>query len=264
MRGAIDFHVHAFPDPLAERAVRQLEGGVRVKARLDGTISSLMASMDRSGFEASVIQSIATKPSQFDSILEWSAAIASPRIIPFASIHPRESDPAVKAARVAAAGLKGVKFHPFYQEFRIDDPALDGLYAALADKGLIALFHAGYDIGYEFSDLADPERILNVARKFPSLRIAAAHLGGWMQWDRVERFLLGTGVYLELSYSLQYLPIPQARKMILAHDPERILFGSDSPWDDQGESLALIDRLELGADLEEGIRSANARTLLGI
>jgi len=264
MAGAIDFHVHAFPDALAARAVSRLEAGVRVKALTDGTVSGLLASMDRAGVEASVIQSIATKPSQFEPILEWSASIASPRIVPFASIHPKDASPRERASRIAAAGLKGVKFHPFYQEFAIDDPAMDPVYGALADEGLIALFHAGYAIGYAFSDLADPERIAKVARRFPSLKVVAAHLGGWMQWDRVEEFLIDTEVWLELSYSLQYLPIPQARRMILAHDPERVLFGSDSPWDDQAGALSLIDALDLGRDLEERIRSGNARALLGI
>jgi hypothetical protein len=264
MEPAIDFHVHAFPDALAKRAIAQLESGVRVKARLDGSIGGLLASMDRAGVRASVICSIATKPSQFESILAWSASIASERILPFASVHPADPLLAERPAQIAAAGLKGVKLHPFYQEFAIDDPALDPLYAGLAEHGLIALFHAGYDIGYAFADLADPERILALSKRFPTLKIVAAHLGGWMQWDRVERFLVGRPVWLEFSYSLQFLPIPQARKLILGHDPGRLLFGSDSPWDDQAEALGLIPALGLPDDLHDAIRSRNAAALLGL
>jgi hypothetical protein len=68
--GITDFHTHAFPDALATRAIRALEAETdRVKARLDGRISSLLRSMDYAGIRRSVICSIATKPEQFDSIL---------------------------------------------------------------------------------------------------------------------------------------------------------------------------------------------------
>lgn len=64
----IDFHTHAFPDKLAERAIKSLEGEGEIKAHLNGTVSALLSSMDRYGIEKSVVCSIATKPAQFDSI----------------------------------------------------------------------------------------------------------------------------------------------------------------------------------------------------
>jgi hypothetical protein len=68
----IDVHAHAFPDELAPRAVSRIEGLAGVRAVLDGTVSSLLRSMDAAGIERSVVLSIATKPSQFESILAWS------------------------------------------------------------------------------------------------------------------------------------------------------------------------------------------------
>jgi len=93
MNGIIDFHAHAFPDKLAEKAITFLEGKGGVSAHLDGKISSLLESMDRCGIEKSVVCSIATKPSQFFSILEWSDSIRTDRIVPLPSIHP--DDPGV-------------------------------------------------------------------------------------------------------------------------------------------------------------------------
>ncbi len=89
---SIDFHVHAFPDALAERAIPLLEEKADVTACLDGKLSTVLGSMDRYGIERAVVSSIATKPSQFEPILRWSGSIASERIIPFASVHP--DDPA--------------------------------------------------------------------------------------------------------------------------------------------------------------------------
>ena len=88
MKGIIDFHTHAFPDNLAERVVKMLaeEGGIG--AHFDGKVSSLLSSMDSCGIEKSVICNIATKPSQFDTILQWCKKISSERIIPFPCFHP--------------------------------------------------------------------------------------------------------------------------------------------------------------------------------
>ncbi|MDO8303094.1 MAG: hypothetical protein Q7T18_07625, partial [Sedimentisphaerales bacterium] len=88
MNGIIDFHTHAFPDAIAVRAMQSLQHGCDIQAQLDGKISSLLASMDSCGIETSVVCSIATKPSQFESILKWSEQIQTERILPFPSVHP--------------------------------------------------------------------------------------------------------------------------------------------------------------------------------
>jgi len=84
----IDFHVHCFPDKLASRAVSQLAERSGISARLDGTISGLKESMRRAGVSKSVVLSIATKPSQTETINNWSAEIQDDEVIAFGSIHP--------------------------------------------------------------------------------------------------------------------------------------------------------------------------------
>jgi hypothetical protein len=84
----IDFHTHAFPDQIAETAVPALAAKGKVTPCLDGTIDSLLASMDKAEVEKSVLCSIATRPGQFDSILAWSKEIRSEQIVPFPSFHP--------------------------------------------------------------------------------------------------------------------------------------------------------------------------------
>ncbi|MCS7180963.1 MAG: amidohydrolase family protein [bacterium] len=50
--------------------------------------------------------------------------------------------------------------------------------------------------------------------------------------------------------------------MILAHPSDYILFGTDSPWTDQGETLNLFKKLKLPSELEEKILYLNAEKLL--
>jgi uncharacterized protein len=259
----IDFHAHAFPDPLAARAIHQLEHGGGIKAFLDGRVSSLLTSMDGAGIRTSVLCSIATKPEQFDPILAWSQQIATPRIVPLASIHPRDPDPAGKARRVAEAGLVGIKLHPYYQDFNLDDEALFPLYRALDALGLIVVCHTGFDFAFSRDRKGDPERILRVLDRMPTLKLVTSHMGAWDDWDEVERLLIGKPVTMDVSLSLDLLGRERARAMILAHPIDHVLFGTDSPWASQAETLQAVRDLDLGQEREQAILCRNARALLG-
>jgi predicted TIM-barrel fold metal-dependent hydrolase len=188
----IDFHAHAFPDGLADRAIAHLEKEGTAKAFLDGRVSSLLASMDSTGIGRAVVCSIATKPDQFAPILNWSRQIASARIVPLPSVHPRGPDPVGKARLVAQAGLPGIKLHPYYQDFELDDPALFHFFRVLEQMGLLVVCHTGFDFAFPRDRKADPVRIVRLLDKFPNLRFVATHIGAWEDWDEVERHLLGT------------------------------------------------------------------------
>ncbi|MBI5633223.1 MAG: amidohydrolase family protein [Nitrospirae bacterium] len=266
MKGIIDFHTHAFPDALAERAVQVLleEGRKKfdVKAYLDGKISSLLASMDQNGIEKSVICSIATKPSQFDPIMKWSKQVMTDRIIPFPSLHPEAEDAADQVQRIKAEGFKGVKFHPYYQDFTIDEERLSPIYRQLEREGLIVVMHTGFDLAFERARKCDPEKILRVLDTFPDLKLVTTHLGAWEDWDEVEKHLSGRKIYMEISFSLDCMPKETARRIILNHPKDHILFGSDSPWADQGKAIEQLKGLELGQETEDRILRENALKLL--
>ena len=266
MQGCIDFHTHAFPDELAERAIQVLleEGKKKsdVTAHLDGRVSSLLASMDSSGIEKSIICSIATKPSQFERILAWSRAIRSDRLIPFPSLHPDDPNAQEKVSLIKREGFKGIKFHPYYQNFGIDEERLFPIYERISAEGLIVLMHTGFDLAFERTRICDPEKIVSVLEKFPDLKLVTSHLGAWEDWKEVERLLIGKKIYMEISYSLDILDKQSARRMISNHPAGYVLFGSDSPWTSQDKTLSLLRGLELGPDLEEGILRNNALTLL--
>ncbi|OPZ08676.1 MAG: Amidohydrolase [candidate division BRC1 bacterium ADurb.BinA364] len=243
----VDFHAHAFPDRLAERAIPMLEQEAGVKAALNGKIASLLASMDRAGIGRSVLASIATKPEQFDAILQWSLQTATERIVPFASVHPADPLALERIGQIADAGVRGIKLHPYYQEFAIDEERMFPLYEAMERRGLILLCHTGFDIAYPRERIADPARVARVAAAFPALRFVASHLGAWEDWGEVKRHLLGKPVYFDLSYSVDRMDRGMAREMLLAHPPERLLFGSDSPWADQAAAVAAVRSLDLGS-----------------
>lgn len=261
-RRIIDIHTHAFPDSLADRAMAHLHSQCDVKSYLDGRVDSLLRSMDEAGIEASVICSIATKPAQFEPILQWSAQIRSDRIIPFPSVHPADPDLPEKIGRIAREGFLGVKIHPYYQNMVIDEPVHDRLYQSVMEHDLILVFHTGYDIAFPREEKASPRQVLNVLERFRGLKLIATHMGGWFQWEEVETYLLGKPIYIETSVSFDYLgPVKMAR-MLERHNPDFLLFGTDSPWDDQKKAIISIDNLISDERLKQKLFYENASKLL--
>ena len=262
MAGIIDIHTHAFPDLIAAAAIPALEKEGNIKAYLNGTVSALLASMDRSGIEQSVLCSIATRPEQFDTILEWSTTIRSERIIPFPSLHPADPRLLGHLQVIHDQGFKGVKMHPYYQDYFLDDERLYELYGKMSELGMILVIHAGYDIAFPRIRRADPQRILDVCRRFPELKLIATHLGGWDEWQEVRRLLTGEPIYMEISFALDFLDQTRLRDILMSHPPEYLLFGTDSPWTDQATTLKMLGKLGLPETLLEQITSSNARRLL--
>jgi predicted TIM-barrel fold metal-dependent hydrolase len=260
----IDVHTHAFPDLLAPRAIAALTVKGNTRAHTDGTIDGLVSSMKTAGIVSSVVCSIATDTLQYGPILKWSREIADRKIIPFPSLHPRSPLAAEELAEIAQKGFRGIKLHPEYQDFTIDDPSLADFYRGVEKSRLIILFHAGYDIGFPDSDRSAPARIAQVKASYPGITAIASHLGGFRRWDEVLDVIAGRDIYLDTSFTIGHISEDIFREIVGRHRPDRLLFGSDSPWTNQEESIAQIARLNLGPEREHLLFFENARELLGL
>jgi predicted TIM-barrel fold metal-dependent hydrolase len=262
MQGIIDFHAHAFPDQVAESAIPYLEEEGDVKANHDGRVASLLAIMDRDGVDKSVVCSIATRPSQFESILNWSKQIRTDRIIPFISFHPQDPHTLENIEMIKAEGFKGIKMHPYYQNFFLDDEKMFPAYEKISEQNLILVMHTGFDIAYPRIRHCDPTQILKVVERFPDLKMVTTHLGAWEQWGEVEELLAGRPIYMDVSYTLDQINRETARRIILKHPKEYILFGTDSPWSGPQETYKHLKALGLGDEREELILRKNGLALL--
>jgi hypothetical protein len=263
----LDVHTHAFPHKLAASAIAKLRAGAlwfEPRASYDGTVGGLVASMDRAGIRKAVLCSIATRPEQVRNITDWSASIAGPRIVPFASIHPDYPEPEQEARRIAAAGLRGLKFHPYYMACPPDDPRAVRVARAAADAGLAMVFHAGYDLGFEKDDAAAPARLRRLHESVPDLRMVAAHMGGWERWPDALRDLAGLPIWLETSYTVGRCPEEMLRRLLDVHPPDRILFGTDAPWTDQATEVERFRALPIAADLKRRILWENGHRWLDL
>ena len=261
----IDFHTHAFPEKIVEKAMRTLiHNAGNAIPFTDGTAAGLLKYMDANGIDKAVVLNIATNPKQQHNVNDFAASINSDRLISFGSVHPDAPDAIEELHRIKEMGLKGIKLHPDYQGFFVDDEKLLPIYETIDKLGLVLVFHAGVDIQYFEPVHCPPERLCRVLSAFPGGRVVAAHMGGYLQWYDVEKYLVGKNLYLDTSYSYSRMPSPHAARIIRAHGTDKVLFGSDMPWSGTALEKRFIESLELDADAEAGILGENARRLLGL
>ena len=260
----IDIHTHIFPDQISETAIRTLERTSDTKTHLNGTAGALRRSMRRAGIRRAVVQPVSTKPSQVRSINEWAHQSGDETLIFFGTLYPGMEGWREEIGWLKAREIKGVKFHPDYQNFFVDDPMVFPIYEELEKQGLIVLFHAGVDIGLPSPVHAPPDRIAKVLDRFPNLKVIASHLGGYQCWDDVDRDLVGRNLFFDTSYTLDHLEASRALEIMRGHGFERILFGTDSPWEAQDDQVRKVSRLDLDEGAKAKIFGENAARLLGL
>lgn len=265
-RRTIDFHMHAYTDEIAERAVSKLEGICGEKALHRGTVAETLACMDQWGVEAGVLLPVATKPSQQRKINDWAAGVqrAHPRLFCMGSVHPESEDIAGELERIQALGLHGIKLHPDYQEFFVEEERVFPIYEACARLGLPVVLHMGRDPLSPETVHGTPEGAAEVAERFPGLTLILAHVGGMNLWDQVETHLAGKKVYLDTAMAEGGVPEDQLLRIIRAHGAGRILLGSDCPWHSTRQETELLERLPLDGEEKELIFHGNAERLLGL
>ena len=261
----IDFHTHCFPDSLAAKAIPKLShaaGGLIPCT--DGTLSGLRTSMKNCGVDVSVVMNIATNADQMRKVNDFAASINNREdIFSFGSVFPFAPDAFEELERIKALGLWGIKLHPEYQGFSVDDERLFPLYEKISSLGLITLFHAGVDYGFAPPYGATPEKMA-VALKYFSSPVIAAHWGGVCSGEEVLRRLCGLDIYFDLSFGYGTMPKYLAEKIAEKHGTDKLLFASDTPWHSPALELSLISSLGLSENELSKIKSKNAKKLLGI
>lgn len=242
----VDFHTHCFPDHLAQAAVTTLSDRCGIPCYTDGTEDSLRASMERAGITHSVLCSIAVKPGQSAKTNAFAARFlrqgqrGGTRIVPFASVHPLEEDWREILKGVSEAGFRGIKLHPDYQRFYVDDPSLKPFYREIARLGLVVLFHAGRDLGLPEPVHATPARFANSMDLLEQCTTVIAHMGSYRYEREALDSICGRNVYLDTSYSLGRMDKDTAKRIFSRHTPDRLLFGSDSPWTEQSSAVEYL------------------------
>jgi uncharacterized protein len=257
----IDFHAHIFPEKIAKKAVDAIGRYYNIKMCGKGTAGDLVSEGSKIGVEKYIVHSSATIPEQVipinDFIIETCAKY--PSFIGFGTLHPFFKNCDNEIERIISCGIKGIKLHPDFQNFSIDDESMMPVYRAIGSK-LPILIH----MGDENKNSSSPSRLCNVLDRFPECTFIAAHLGGYQKWNESLELLSDRNVYFDTSSSLAFLKPEESLKIIRAHGTERVLFGSDYPMWNHTDELERFSKLNLSREERMQILYKNASSLLNL
>lgn len=264
----IDVHAHFFPDSIAEKAVELLIHNAKEEVKSYGyNMATLRKEMDEDGVSISINQPVATKPEQVTGInrkMIENNQQSDGRIICFGAMHPdfdKIGNIHEELEFIAKSGIKGIKLHPDYMGFYPDEERVNKIYDACRKNNLVILFHAGVDLAYDDVH-STPQRFAEVL-KIKGLKLILAHMGGYRQWDDVMKYLIGKDVYFDTAYTDE-INDDLYRQMIKAHGPEKILFGTNFPWERAANIKKKIEQVINDKEIKDKIYYKNAQKLLNL
>ena len=257
-----DVHCHVYPDAIAQRAADSIGEFYQLDMHMSGTLGDLLTQGQAAGISRFVINSAAITANRVVSINDFlmrCAASDTEHLVGFGTMHPDFEDVPAELDRLKAGGLRGVKLHPDFQHFCLDDEKAIAMFEAMAERNLPALIHTG-DYRYPYSE---PARMARVLDKVPGLKVICAHLGGWSVWPEAWKELAGRpGVWVDTSSSLYALEPAQAASIIRRYGADRVFFGTDYPMWAPDEELKRFLALPLTAEEQEKILHQNLESFL--
>lgn len=258
----IDAHSHIFPEKIAEKATEAISEFYDIPMRHFGFSQELINSGSKINILKYLVCSSATTPLQVESINDFISEECKKHneFFGLGTLHPDMKEFDREIERILQLGLHGIKLHPDFQTFNIDDPSAISMYKNLAKAKLPVLFHMG-DARYDYSA---PLRLHRVLAQVPDLICIAAHFGGYQRWDDAQKYLKCDNIYFDTSSTLFALSKEDAVSLIDYFGEDKFMFGSDFPMWDHVEELKRYLNLGLSAEQNEKILHGNFEKLYQI
>lgn len=258
----IDFHCHVFPGTVAQKATDNVGRYYGLAMHGNGTAANLVRNAKGINVKSFLVHSSATKAAQVESVNNFIAGYVKNNnmFIGFGSMHKEYEHIEEEMKRMKSIGLSGLKLHPDFQGFVIDEQDMLKIYEIAEYFNMPLLFH----VGDENTDASSPKRLSKILDIFPKLRVVAAHMGGYSAWDEAIDCLYGKNLYFDTSSTMHKVPYERMREMIYMHGADKILFGSDYPIQTTPEAYEDILKLRLPDEDMEKILHKNAEKFLGL
>ncbi len=268
----IDAHVHLFSDAMW-RAIRRWfdQHAWPVRYRMDnaGIVDFLLGR----GVAHVVALHYAHRPGLARGMNRELARFCADRerVTGLATVFPGEEGAEEVLAEGFGLGLAGVKLHLHVQGVAPDDPRMDGVYRACVRYDRPLVMHAGREprspaYPRDPHAICSADRIEEVLRRWPELRLCVPHLGG----DEFDAFgaLARQFDHLWLDTTMMlagYFDYPQ-RWDLLEALPDRVMYGTDFPnipyaWD--RELVRIVERVR-DPQVLSAVLGGTARALFGI
>lgn len=259
---AADAHAHIYPEKIAEKATASVGAFYDLHMDNMGLPGVLLRQGGGAGIDRFAVCSVATKVEQVRSINSFieSECQKHPEFVGLAAWHQDVTDIEGELDDIERRGLKGIKLHPDFQEFQIDDPKMLPFYRAVHRRGLPILFHTGD----RRKDFSSPRRLARLLEKIPDLTCVAAHLGGFTEWDAARECLKAPNVYVDTSSSIAFIGPERALESVLHFGVDRAMFGTDFPMWRADQELERFFSLGLSEEENRAVLYGNFARLYGL
>ena len=216
----IDMHTHIFPEKIAAKATIATAEYFDLPEPPNhyGSVNELLEVLGRAHIDYAMVFSAATTAHQVEHINRYilSETEAHPGLIPCGTLHAGYEGYREELQWMREHGIYGVKLHPEFQHFALDDERLFPMFEEMERQDMFL-----------------------IAAAFPRLRCIAAHLGNWGDWDveKIRPLAKLPNVYTDISSSFSYVADKAPLYPILReYDPTHVFWGSDYPiWCPQKE-----------------------------
>jgi predicted TIM-barrel fold metal-dependent hydrolase len=194
----------------------------------------------------------------FDNDDVDAARAADPdRIVPFLAVNPWQREEAVaEIHRRADKGYRGLKLHPTIHGYHLSDLGLVGpVLDAVRERGLVVICHGASDL------YNAPPEFARVCRAYPEVPFLMAHSGTFWSHDQAVEIAGETpNLYLETAR----VPIFEVALSIKELGPEKVVWGTDSPFVDYTFEFEKMERAAGSEDARQLVCGGNLARLLGI
>ncbi len=272
----VDLHSHVYPAHKAPEVIANLVASSKemcpVDPKGDGTLEDLLRQEKEDGFDRVAVCPIAVRPEQFNYMVKYLTALrngqlgeaARERVIPCASLHPRDPELVAHLVALKGLGVRMLKVHPYFQDAALDSVEMLRLLREATAAGVPVLCHTGRDISSNgWADMATPRQVLRAYNEIADLRMICAHCCAW-RCPEAEELLLGQRIYVDLAFQPNGGSGPVMRRFATEHPQEYVFFGSDWPWARPAEHAARIRAWGLSEERDRAIFGGNAVRLLGL
>ncbi len=257
----VDAHVHVYPEKIALRAAESVGDFYQYPMFKEGSVPAMLAAVEGSPITHHIIYSVATKPSNVESINDFIAAECKkhPNFVGFMAMHQDYPNPEDEIERAIGLGLRGMKLHPDTQKVNMDDDRLMRIYELIEGRMPLVMHCGDYR-----TDFSHPRRMKRILHEFPNLVVDAAHFGGWSVFDLAVEYLENENCFLDMSSSQKFLGRRRTRELCEIYGADRILFGSDFPMWDPSEEFEMFESLDFPKADFEKMTWHNAERFIGM
>jgi len=186
-------------------------------------------------------------------------------LLPFGTVNPMLPDWAEDVRRCDEDHqMPGIRLHPNYHGYTLDDPAFAELAALAAERGMIVQLAVRMDdtrVQHRLMQVADVDvgPLAGVVAAFPKLRLLLVNALRTLHGDAIKQLAAAGSVYFEIS---MLEGVGGVARILDAIPLDRLLFGSHLPLFNLESAVLKLRESELSDKQLRAISSENAKRLL--